>query len=388
MSGEGTSRDGWPRSRSELGRRRRHRARRHHRLGPGFASAPTLSPAGDAPSLGFPEPVTSRAAILSGSFSLGAHGLIVGLLVLSARLAPDVAEHLIPVQIIHEAPTPPPRRVVVPRRAVARTRVRSVAPRPTPVARPPVRPVAPRAVQPANINATAAPTEITQRQVTSQRVVAQRTLSSPGASALKVAKVPVGNVAARDLTAPTLDLSGPRTIAPAEDVDVTAPQVFREYTETANIQYTDAATVTAADIDVPFADTGFALDAELVDGARSYGTPDGTGTAGIAAPCMQRESVVRYYKDHVEKRTRAEWRHFELPEGIEADARVVLHFVLDESGSASAVEVVDAPSRALGESCKQALVAAAPFPSMEADVRCLAGRKLSGTFTVPVERTP
>lgn len=388
MSGESKSGDSWPRSRGAPGHRRRHRVRRHHRLGPGFAAAPALSPAGEGPSLGFPEPITSRAALLSGSFSLGAHGLIVGLLVLSARLAPEVAEQLIPVQIIHEAPTPPPRRVVVPRRAVAPTRVRSVAPRPTPVARPAVRPVAPRAVQPANIAATAAPTEITQRQVTSQRVLAKRTLAAPGASTLTVAQVPTGEVTTRDLTAPTLDLSGPRTIAPAEDIDVTAPQVFREYTETANIRYADAATVTAGAFAVPAAETGFALDAEVVEGARSYGIPDGTGSAGVSAPCMQRESVVRYYKHYVEKRTRAEWRHFELPEGIEANARVVLHFVLDESGSASAVTVVDAPSQALGESCKQALIAAAPFPSMEADIHCLAGRKLSGTFTVPVERAP
>jgi hypothetical protein len=251
-----------------------------------------------------------------------------------------------------------------------------------------VQPIAARAVQAANISATAAPRQITQRQVTSQRVVAQRTLSSPNASAVKVARVPVGAIAASDLTAPSLDLSGPRTIAPAAAVDVTAPQAFREYTNTANVQYSDAATVTAANIDVPLADTGFAIDAELADGAQIYGSPDGTGEAGTAAPCMQRDSVVRYYKQYVEKRTRAEWRHYELPDGIEADARVVLHFVLDESGSASLVSVVDAPSLALGESCKQALIAASPFPSMDGDVRCLAGRKLSGTFTIPLERAP
>ena len=52
------------------------------------------------------------------------------------------------------------------------------------------------------------------------------------------------------------------------------------------------------------------------------------------------------------------------------------------------VSVVDAPSTALGESCKQALLAASPFPAMAEDVRCLAGRKLSGTFTIPVEGAP
>jgi hypothetical protein len=332
-----------------------------------------------------PEPRTSRSAIVSGSLSLGAHALIVGSLLLSAWLAPDVVEELIPVQIIHEAPTPVPRRVVVPRREVAHTRVRTAAPRPTPVARPQARPVAARAVQQANIRTTAAPRVITQRHVTSTLVVAQRSLASPNASAVKVAQGPVGTIDVSDLTAPDLDLSGPRTIAPAAPIDVSAPQAFREYSATANVEYSEVAAGTATDMDAPPAHADFSLDVELVGSAQGDGASDETGAAGIAASCIQRESVVHYYKQYIEKRTRAEWRHFELPEGIDADARVSLHFVLDESGSASSVSVVEAPSPALGEFCKQALVAASPFPSMDGDVRCLAGRKLSGTFTIPVK---
>ena len=381
MSDEGTSGDRWPPLRGGRGKRRHHRVRRHHRLGPGFDWGPTVATSGDAPSLGMPEPRTSRSAIVSGSLSLGAHALIVGSLLLSAWLASDVVEELIPVQIIHEAPTPVPRRVVVPRREVAHTRVRTAAPRPTPVARP----VAARAVQQANIRPTAAPRMITQRHVTSTLVVAQRSLASPNASAVKVAQGPVGTIDVSDLTAPDLDLSRPRTIAPAAPIDVSAPQAFREYSATANVEYSEVAAGTATDMDAPPAHTDFSLDAELLGSAQGDGASDGTGAAGIAASCIQRESVVHYYKQYVEKRTRAEWRYFELPEGIDADARVSLHFVLDESGAASSVTVVDAPSPALGESCKQALVAASPFPSMDGDVRCLAGRKLSGTFTIPVK---
>lgn len=385
MRSERTSTQAWLRPR---GHRELRRPRRHLRLGPGFAGGPLPSLAsGPSPSLGIPEPDTRLSAIISGSLSLGAHLLIVAFLALSAWLAPDVVEELIPVQIIHDAPeaAPPPRRVVIPRRAIARTRVATSIPRPTPVARPAVQPVATRAVQQANIRATAAPTQLTQRQVTSQRVVAQRTLSSP--TSLSVARVPLATVAATDLSAPAIDVTGPREVALGAAIDVTAPQAFADYTTSGDTQYTAAAAVTASGVAVPVGDTGFAIDAELVDGASLYGTPGGTGTAVPGTPCTGRISVKRYY-GKVRERTLAEWSNFELPDGIDDDARVVLHFVLDESGSASSVSVVDAPSEALGDSCKQALLAAAPFASMDEDVRCLAGTKLRGTFTIPVERAP
>ena len=162
--------------------------------------------------------------------------------------------------------------------------------------------------------------------------------------------------------------------------------MFRNYAETADVNYA-AAAVTASNVAVPMGDSDFAIDAELTDGASSYGTPGGTGTAAAAGPCIQLDSVKRYYGD-VKDRMLAEWSNYELPDDIAADAQVVLLFELDESGSASAVSVSSAPSTALGESCKQALLAAAPFPSMSEDVRCLAGRPLRARFTVPVAGAP
>jgi hypothetical protein len=314
----------------------------------------------------------------------------VGFLALSAWLAPDVVEEIIPVQIIRETPEPPPpapRRVVVPRRTVARAAVPAAAPRATPVARPAVQPVAARTVQQAAIRPAAAPTRIAQRQVTAQRVNAQRTLASPHASAVQVAQAPVATIAAGDLTAPVVDLGGPREIAPAAAVDVTAPRAFSSYADTANVEYSDAATVTAAAVDVPLAETGFAIDAELAEGAATDGVAGGTGTAASGTPCTARDSVKQYYLD-VRNRTLAAWENFGPPEEIAADATVVLTFALDESGTASSVSVVDAPNEPFGESCRQALIAASPFPSMAEDVRCLAGRKLRATFAVPVEGAP
>jgi len=331
-----------------------------------------------------PEPESARAALVSGSLSLFAHLAVVGFLALSAWFAPDVVDEIIPVQIIRDAPPPPaPRKISIPRRSVARARVPTSAPRPTAVARPATQQVAARAVQQANIRPTAAPTQIAQRKVTSQRVVAQRTISSQHASAVQVAAVAVTTTGATDLNAPVIDVSGPRVVAPTAAVDVTTPQAFSNYTDSDSVQYSEAATVAASGVDLPSGVVGFALDADLVDGAQHYGTAGGTGIEGDSVPCMQRAEVVHYYTEFVQKRTEAEWQHLDLGDSDAVDESVRLHFILDESGSASSVKVDAAPSKALGESCKQALIAASPFPSMREDVRCMAGRKLKATFKIP-----
>ena len=393
MSAQRTTTDGWLRPRDA---RKPRRARAHYRLGPAFA-APAAAAAGalgaSVPALGIPEPPSGRHAIISGSISLAAHLAIVGFLALSAWLAPSGVEQLLPVQIIHEvaAPTPPPvaRRVVVPRRAVPRARAATPVARSAPVARPVTQAVAARTVAHAGIQATAAPTPIAQRRVESLQAVARTPVAAPGRAAVAVAPIASVGVASADLNAPTLAVGGPHTIAATDAVEVAAPQAFTQYESTADVEYTTDASVTASAVEVPVAQTGFAIDADLAQAAPTHaGAVGGTGNAIGAMPCMQRESVVHYYKQYVEQRTRAEWRHFDLPANVAADSRVVLHFVLDESGSASSVSVVDAPSEALGISCQQALVAASPFPAMDEDVRCLAGRKLSGTFTLPVAEAP
>jgi len=295
------------------------------------------------------------------------------------------------VQIIREAPEPPPppvaRRVVVPRRAVSRSRVPKTVTQPRAIAKPRPRTVTPRAIQPESIQATAAPTALSQRQVTSQRVLAKQPLATPNAATLSVARVASPTIARADLQAPQVDVSGPRVVHPADALDVAAPEAFRNYSEGPAVDYAATPPPPSEGLALNAADTDFSIDADVQEGARTWGKAGGTGKAAFGASCMQRASVVRYYKEYVEQRTRAEWQQSSLPTGIAADSRVVLHFILDETGSASGVEVISAPSIALGESCKQALIAAAPFPSMDEDVRCLAGRKLSGTFTVPLRGT-
>jgi hypothetical protein len=62
--------------------------------------------------------------------------------------------------------------------------------------------------------------------------------------------------------------------------------------------------------------------------------------------------------------------------------RVSLSFRLDPSGSASEVNFVSADNPAVGASAVEAMRAASPFDQMSDRVRCLAGDRLTATFTL------
>ena len=70
--------------------------------------------------------------------------------------------------------------------------------------------------------------------------------------------------------------------------------------------------------------------------------------------------------------------------GVTADQKVTLRFKLDAAGSAMNVSLVHASDNALGASAVDALRAAAPFPPIPDEARCLARRPITATFTNPV----
>ncbi len=95
-----------------------------------------------------------------------------------------------------------------------------------------------------------------------------------------------------------------------------------------------------------------------------------------AVPCMESAYVHRYLAQ-VRNRTHARW---EVPEETASDQLVKLRFALDVSGSATKIEFVAGPE-SLAPSAIQALRAAAPFPPMDENVRCLSELRLTATFT-------
>jgi hypothetical protein len=358
-------------------------------MGPGFeARALAGELAGPPPNIGLRAHDDARHTIVSGSISLLAHGGIVAALALSAWLAPDVVDELIPVQILkdlpgsNEEPAPAPR-VLTPRRAIAKAATAAqIIPQNAAVARPSAQAISAQALQVANIEATAAPTEIVRRQITSHRVLAQ-SAGAASSSAFTVAQIPLSGLAPTDLNAPVFDATGPRQIAPGQQVTVSAPQAFTGYQNVADIDYTAQASAVAATSDSAVADTGFAIDSEIADALVAGRGSGGLGTAVGVARCDESSYVHRYYK-LIATRTQSLWRD-DLPRGTPADAQVVLKFRLDESGSPSHVEVHSAPNAEIGESCRRALLEAAPFPALDTNVRCLAGRPLRAKFSVPTE---
>jgi TonB family protein len=66
-------------------------------------------------------------------------------------------------------------------------------------------------------------------------------------------------------------------------------------------------------------------------------------------------------------------------------AKATLSWKLDPSGSATNVQLVNASTNEIGSSVVDALRAASPFPPMPDRVRCLANRRLTGTFLLTPE---
>jgi hypothetical protein len=105
----------------------------------------------------------------------------------------------------------------------------------------------------------------------------------------------------------------------------------------------------------------------------------GTGTGGGVEDCLSRAEV-QQYQEHVRQRMYARWV---VPGDVAVNQKVQLRFALDASGSVMQAELVSANDAGLGQSAVDALRSAAPFTAMPERVRCLARRKLIGTFSVP-----
>ncbi len=101
-----------------------------------------------------------------------------------------------------------------------------------------------------------------------------------------------------------------------------------------------------------------------------------------ASDCFQRRPVQEYVAS-IEGRALALWV---LPPGVSANEKVTLQFKLDVEGSVTSVRLLQQSDEALGTSAVKALYAAAPFPPMADDVRCLGLVPITATFTNPTSR--
>ncbi len=371
--------------------RGRHARRRIRRpaFGPAFAApgnAPLL--AGDLPSLTLPEPESARDALVSTGLSVAAHAAVIGAIALSAWLAPELIDDVIPVVIIREAPgsdlepAPVAPKVLAPRRSVmARPTTPTVVPRAAIAPLQAMAAIVPtQTVAMARIDPAAAPAQVVQQQVASQVVSAFQTAVVISPTAVSVLSMSPVTIATAPIAAPTMAAAGPRVIAPTAAAPVNTPETFAAFREPAPADYSATSALPASE---PTAATGFDLQADFaVDTIGSGGGTGGTGISMGTARCLE-SAYVQRYQFHLRDRVVARWRQDQSIDEVPAGSRVVLRFVLDASGAATQVEVIEASGNLIGNSARRAMRDASPFAAMGDDTRCLAGKRLRATFTLP-----
>jgi TonB family protein len=328
---------------------------------------------------------------LTGSALL--HGVGFALVLLLASIAPVIEEHVIPVQLLQEEPPlppPPPEELAAAPKALAEHRnlpfapaVQAVAPQivnPRVIAE--ARPaVAAEALQMDALSASAAPTQIQARTTVVERVSVVSSVVRAVASDVDVSAGagPVVRGPTR-VDGPAGPSVGPRRVEAAAAGNTMG-------TGTIQIGSGNGSSVregVLSNRDVVGSPDGalvVAVDTAIGDSLLAGDTADAAGS-GVRPnqSCLQLPAV-QTYLDEVRRRTYERWV---LPPGVDAGRKVTLRFHIDVAGSASKVAIVSAEDNALGASAVDALRAAAPFPPMSEEVRCLAGQRIKGTFSNPV----
>ncbi len=350
---------------------------------------PALTGAFAYPGYAEPDDDARTRTFLTGSALLHASGF--ALLLLLASLAPVIEEHVIPVQLLkEEPPPPPPEEPAAAPKALAMRRNLPFAPAVQAVAPQIVNPriiaeakpaVAAEALKMDALSASAAPTEIQARTTVVERVSVVNS-----AARAQVSPVDVSRVAGPAVRGPTRveGVAGP-SVGPRK-VDAAAAGTTMG-TGPLQIGSGNGSSVregVLSDRDVIGSPDGalvVSVDTTVGDGLLAGHTPGGTGTAVTPESSCLDSLAVKSYLGEVRQRTYERWV---LPPGVDAGRKVTLRFHIDIAGSASKVAIVKAEDNALGASAVDALRAAAPFPPMPEEARCLTQRAIVGTFSNPV----
>jgi TonB family protein len=364
----------------QMRRRRQHRRTRLE-LGAAFAAG-ALAPAaaGDAPRLTLRAPDGARSALASGGLAFTLHAGVVLALLIFTWLNPDLIEDVIPVQllpgsVVEPAPAPRPLEPQFVNAALAPAVVAPSTPQT-------LAPQAAPDVQMARIDSALAPTRIERRDVATPQVAAVQSTAVPQIAPLDVARVGPAQVRPSTIALPDAPVGGPRTIqsgaSQSAEVVAGASQAFARAGQARD----HAGRATAGGVVASGSAGGGELRIDTGVAAAYVGGEGagGSGTAVGVTDCLSSGYVVAYI-GVVKERTYDRWV---LPEGVPSNRTVKLRFTLDAAGTARDLQIVAAENPALGRSALDALEAASPFPPMDDNVRCLAGRSLIGTFTVPL----
>ena len=410
-------------------RRRTPRATPLSRLKLGAAARSGAQATLAFPGIEIPEPEGRGRRSSALAVALGLHLAIAASLLAVVWLTPPKEEdEVIPIELVELPPPPPPLPPVIEKRppppppAPAPKPAPQIAkPAPAPVPAPkPAEPapapkalaerrsvnfapsaqaVAPQIVNPSVVqqasptlnakaldvkalDSVAAPREIQTASVAVQTVEAVTNVSAPSAAPRNL---DLGQAVAPALRGPVTGQGGPagasvgpKAVAGAKGNSVGTGSVVRS----GDGSSVREGVVTGRDV-LGSPDGERLANVNTQVGSGNLRGPGGEGTTlgGSAPDCDQRPEV-KAYREQVRQRTLARWV---APPSMTSGAKATLAWKLDPAGSATSVQLVNASNGEVGNSVVNALRAASPFPPMNDRVRCLANRKLTGTFLLTPE---
>ncbi len=375
-------------------RRAKNRRRGAARLATAFTPAAAgagAAVAGDFPGVPDHAEGSGRRSWMSGLLALLLHGGVLGLLLLFAAMAPEVVEEILEVQLIQEQRPEPERPRPAPM-ALAERALPNFAPQLQTV-QPQI--INPRVIAPAApaINAEAldmeavssvvAPTQLAR----SSAPVVERVSAIHSPVVARASKVDIQGVGGPAVRGPIkVDAPAGASVGPRKIEVESSGQTFGTGKIDMGGQGSSVAEGRITGRDVVGTPTGtplVSIDTEVGDAlvGGAGGSGDGRGPALSPQDCTARSATLRYL-DRVKTMTYDRWK---LPPGVEPGQSVKLRFQIDTAGSALSVSVVQSSNNALGASAVDALRAAAPFPPMPEEARCLSRLPVIGTFTNPVQ---
>lgn len=381
------------------------------------------------PGIHLPEPEGRGRRSSSLAIAAGLHlAIVASLLAVVWLTPPKEEEEVIPIELVELPPPPPPPPPVVERKPPPpppapapkpAPQIAKPAPAPAPVPKPAEPAPAPKAlaerrsvnfapsaqaVQPQIVNpsvvqqasptldakaldvkaleSVSAPREIQTASVAVQTVEAVTAVSAPSSAPRNL---DLGQAVAPALRGPVTAQGGPagasvgpKAVAGAKGNSVGTGSVVRS----GDGSSVREGVVTGRDV-LGSPDGERLANVNTQVGSGNLRGPGGEGTTlgGDAPDCDQRPEV-KAYREQVRQRTLARWV---APPSMTSGAKATLAWKLDPAGSATSVQLVNASTSEIGNSVVNALRAASPFPPMNDRVRCLANRKLTGTFLLTPE---
>ena len=361
------------------------------------------------PGIAFPEPRNGWRRTLASALAIAAHVSVIGALFAIAWIAtPPEKDEPIPIQLIQVKPPPPPPPPPIAKVEPPPTPKATPAPLPKPP--PPAPAPAPKALAERRSVNFAPSAQTVSPQIVNPSVIAKaapavdaKSMQSSApreiqSSALAIQAVQaVTNVAAPTPRQVDIGTTGaPALRGPVQAAGVAGPSVGPKAIAAPTAGESVGTGKVVVSGDGSSVREGVVSNRDVLgspDGARVAsadtrvgqgnlrGSGEGTTLGGDTSDCDARPEV-RAYMSQLKERTLSRWSP--PPDAPGGTSQATLRWQLDVGGSASSVELLSSRDKKVGATVVDALRSASPFPPMNDRVRCLAERRVTGTFSLQV----